>query len=112
MHLPKVCVFTTSAERAQLAAIAQNGRTPQKLAVRAQAVLQLAERQRPQHIARRLDVSRNQVYLWMKRYLSGGIAALLTDASRPPGRTPVPPAKVSAIVNATLTTRPPGATHW
>jgi transposase/transposase-like protein len=112
MHLPKICVIPPSAERAQLAEIAHNGRTPQKLALRAQAVLQLAERQRPQHIARRLGVSRNQVYLWMKRYISGGVTALLTDAARPPGRAPVPPEKIAAIVNATLTTRPPGATHW
>jgi transposase len=112
MHLPEICVITPSAERAQLAKIAHNGRTPQKLALRAQAVLQLAERQRPLHIARRLGVSRNQVYLWMKRYVSGGVPVLLTDASRPPGRSPVPPEKIAAVVHARLTTRPPGATHW
>lgn len=112
MHLPKMCVITPGTERAQLAEVAHNGRTPQKVARRAHAVLQLAERQRPRHVALSLGVSRNQVYLWMKRYVCGGIAALLTDAPRPPGRAPVPPAKVAAIVDATLTTRPPTATHW
>ncbi len=43
----------------------------------------MAERQRPRHVARRLAVSRNQVYLRMQRYLAGGVSALLTDASRP-----------------------------
>ena len=112
MHLPKICVITSAAERAQLAALADNGQTAQKRARRARAVLLLAERQRPRHVARRLEVSRNQVYLWMKRYIAGGVSALLTDASRPAGRTPLLPRKVAAIVQATLTTTPPGATHW
>lgn len=112
MHLPKLCPIASPAERAQLAAIASNGRTAQKVARRATAVLCLIERQRPRQIALKLGVSRNLVYLWMKRYLTGGVAALLRDASRPPGRTPVPPAKVAAIVTATLTTTPPTGTHW
>ena len=112
MHQPTICLIAAPAERAQLAALATNGRTAQKFARRARAVLGLIERQRPQHIAVRLGVSRNQVYLWMKRYLAGGMSAVLTDASRPPGRAPVPPERVAAIVEATLTTTPPGATHW
>jgi transposase len=112
MRVPTLCVITSTAERAQLAAIVQNGRTAQKVARRVRAVLGLAERQRPSQIARRLGVSRNQVYLWMKRYVAGGLSALLTEATRPPGRTPVPPAKIAAIVHATLTTTPPAATHW
>jgi transposase len=112
MHLPKICVIASTAERAQLAAIANNGRTLQKFARRARAVLLLAERQRPRHVAMRLGVSRNDVYLWIKRYLAGGVSALLTDASRPAGRPPLSPEKVAAIVDATLTTKPPTATHW
>ena len=112
MHLPTLCVIASAAEQAQLAALANHGRTAQKVARRARAVLRLAERQRPRHIALSLGVSRNQVYLWMKRFVAGGVPALLTDASRPAGRAPLPPAKVAAIVNATLTTTPPAATHW
>lgn len=112
MHLPKICLIASTAEREQLAALAANGRTPQKIAVRAKGVLGLVERQRPRHIALRVGVSRNQVYLWAKRYLAEGVAGLVTDASRPPGRAPVPPDKVAAIVDATLTTTPPTGTHW
>lgn len=112
MHLPKICLLARPAERDQLAALAHNGRTPQKIACRAKAILGLVERQRPRHIAGGLGVSRNQVYLWMKRYLAGGVAALVTDASRPPGRARVPAEKVAAIVHATLTTTPPTGTHW
>ena len=112
MHQPTMCLIASPAERAQLAAVAQNGRTAQKFARRVRAVLALIERQRPGQIATRLGVSRNQVYLWTKRYVAGGLPALLTDASRPPGRAPISPQKVEAIVQATLTTTPPGNTHW
>jgi transposase len=112
MHLPKICLIASSAERGQLSALASNGRTAQKVAVRAKAILGLIERQRPRHIALRLAISRNQVYLWSKRYLAGGVAAVVAEASRPPGRAPVPPEKVAAIVQATLTTTPPTGTHW
>jgi transposase len=112
MHVPTVCLIAPPAVRAQLAALAKNGRTPQKRALRVRAVLGLIDRQRPSHVASMLAVSRNQVYLWTKRYLAGGLSALLTDASRPPGRTPLPPEKIAAIVNATLTTTPPASTHW
>jgi transposase len=112
MHLPKICLIASSAERDQLAALAHSGRTAQKIACRAQAILGLVERRRPRHIALALGVSRNQVYLWMKRYLAGGMAALVTDASRPPGRAPLPAEKVAAVVHATLMTTPPTGTHW
>lgn len=112
MHVPTICLIAPPAVCAQLAAIAKNGRTPQKRALRVRAVLGLIERRRPSHIASTLGVSRNQVYLWTKRYLAGGLSALLTDASRPPGRAPLPPEKIAAIVNATLTTTPPAGTHW
>jgi len=112
MRVTKLCLIASPAVQAQLAAIAANGRTAQKVARRVRAVLWLIERQRPSHIASRLAVSRNQVYLWMKRYVASGVEALVTEASRPPGRAPVPPEKVAAIVEATRQTKPPAGTHW
>lgn len=112
MRVSKLCLIASPDAQAQLAALALNGRTAQKVARRVQAVLGLIERQRPSHIASRLGVSRNQVYLWMKRYVANGVPALVTEASRPPGRAPVPPEKVAAIVAATLHTKPPAGTHW
>jgi transposase len=101
-----------AAERAQLEQIVANGNTPQKLARRARVLLMVANQQRPRRIAITTGISRNQVYLWMQRYVQGGVTALLSDASRPPGRRPIAPAKIAAIVEATLKTRPPAATHW
>jgi transposase len=50
--------------------------------------------------------------LWRKRYGEAGLAGLLQDAPRPGRRCRIGARKVEAIVNATLHTTPPDATHW
>jgi hypothetical protein len=50
--------------------------------------------------------------LWRERFLALRIAGLEKDAPRP-GRIPsIPGGKVRAIVEATLHSKPPAATHW
>src|SRR3989338_11312762 len=63
-------------------------------------------------IAGRLGVSRPTVQLWRERFLSFRLHGLEKDAPRP-GRLPkISQKKVTTIVNATLHTTPPDATHW
>jgi transposase len=112
MFMPTVCVVLPAADRAQLAQIVANGNTPQKLALRASVVLMLADHLRPSGVAERFGLSRNQVYLWTARYLAAGVPGLLHDAPRPGRRKRITPTQVAAIVDATLQTRPPAATHW
>ncbi len=65
-----------------------------------------------QDIARQLAVSRPTVQLWRECFLALRVAGLEKDAPRP-GRIPIiPDRKVRAIVEATLHTTPPAATHW
>jgi transposase len=112
MFLPTCCVLVSSTDRAQLRQIVSNGNAPQKLATRACVVLMLGERVRPSHIAERFGLSRNQVYLWTQRYIEAGVVGLLRDAPRPGRRKRITAEQVATIVKATLTTQPPGATHW
>lgn len=112
MFMPRVCVVLPASDRAQLARVVVNGNTPQKLAVRASVVLMLADRVRSSHVAERFGLSRNQVYLWTARYLAAGVPGLLHDAPRPGRRKRITPAQVATMVEATLQTRPPAATHW
>lgn len=64
------------------------------------------------HIARDLEISRPTVQLWRERFLDLRLAGLEKDAPRP-GRIPsIPESKVRAVVEATLHTTPPAATHW
>jgi transposase len=63
-------------------------------------------------IALQLGVSRPTVQLWRQRFLSLRCAGLEKDAPRP-GRIPkISPSKIKAVVEATLHTTPPNATHW
>lgn len=110
--MPTACLVLPTTDRAQLAQVVANGNTPQKLALRASVVLLLADRVRPSHVAKRFGLSRNQVYLWTQRYLEAGVPGLLRDAPRPGRRKRITLAKVAAIVEATVKTRPPAATHW
>jgi len=65
-----------------------------------------------QDIARELDISRPTVQLWRERFLSLRLEGLEKDAPRP-GRLPsIPEKKVRAVIEATLHTTPPTATHW
>jgi transposase len=112
MFTPKLCVVIPATDRAQLAAIAANGNTAQKIAIRARLLLMLADQVRPSTIATQLRLSRNHVHYWLRRYIAFGVRGVVRDASRPGGRKRLTPDKVATIVNATLTTTPPGATHW
>lgn len=112
MFTPKLCVVLPPTDRAQFTAIVANGRTPQKVAVRARILLMLADRVRPSHIAARLALSRNHVHYWLRRYVAQGVSGVLRDASRPGRKKRISPDQVATIVNATLTTTPPGRTHW
>src|SRR5712691_834460 len=112
MFMPTVCVVLPAADRAQLAHVVANGNTPQKLAVRATILLMLADHVPPSHIATRLALSRNHGHYWMRRYLAAGVGGVLHDAPRPGRRKRITAEHVASIVDATLRTRPPAATHW
>ena len=65
-----------------------------------------------QHIATKLRISRPKVQLWRVRFLDLRLDGLEKDAPRP-GRLPsISPEKTQAVVEATLHTQPPNATHW
>jgi transposase len=112
MFMPKLCVVLPPADRAQFATLAAKGTTPQKLAIRARIMLMLADHIRPAHVAARVAVSRNHVHYWVRRYLMFGVIGVVRDAARPGRKKRITPEQVAAIVNATLTTTPPGRTHW
>jgi transposase len=85
---------------------------PARVVERAQ-IVQLAAHGVPnQEIAQRLGVSRPTVQLWRERFLALRVAGLAKDAPRP-GRLPrISEAKIRAVIEATLHTTPPAATHW
>lgn len=76
---------------------------------RARIVLLAADGVGNHEIARRLEISRNQVISWRNRFAQGGLAAIESDLPRS-GRKPTIDA--AEIVRVTTQTTPEGATHW
>lgn len=105
-------IILTSQEEAAINRWAKGKSFPLRLIQRAQ-IIQLAAQGVLNHIiAERLDISRPTVQLWRERFLAFRLSGLEKDAPRP-GRFPkISQKKVTAVVNATLQTTPPDATHW
>ena len=105
-------IVLSAEEQPVLAAWAHGRSVPLRLVQRAQIVQMAAKGGLNQDIARELDISRPTVQLWRERFLALRLAGLEQDAPRP-GRIPgIPERKVRAVVEATLHTKPPAATHW
>ena len=63
-------------------------------------------------IMRQVGCAKATVWRWKERLATEGVAGLLRDKSRPPGRTPLPKAVVERVVERTLGAPPGEATHW
>jgi transposase len=105
-------IILTPKEQATINRWSRGKSIPLRLVQRAQIIRLAAQGVFSHEIAKRLGVSRPTVQLWRERFLALRLAGLEKDAPRP-GRLPrINHKKVMAIVNATLHTTPPNATHW
>jgi len=96
----------------ELRILSKRRRVEARVQQRASVILLAAKGWQNKDIAIEVKLDRRQVALWRRRFINGGIKALLQDASRS-GRTPsVTPAIESRIVHTTLHDRPAAATHW
>ncbi len=112
MFTPARALSIDDTQRKRLRVLANSGKTPQKVALRARIVL-LASEGIPNHaIAARLGTTRPTVLLWRERFGQLGAPGLLRDALRPGRKKAIPPEAVKRVVDATLHTTPRGATHW
>lgn len=102
----------TEEQRKTLLAWARAGTTPQRTALRAKICLLAADGLSNNAIAKDLGTSRPTVLKWRRRFEEQGPAGLAEDAPHGPSPQALPKEKVKAIVEATLHTTPPDATHW
>jgi len=86
--------------------------TPQRVVMRSQIILLAATGVSNNRISRELGVSRPTVLLWRERFLQGGVPALTKVQPGRGRRASISVEKVKAIIDATLQTKPTGATHW
>ena len=83
-----------------------------KYAVRLQSVLNRARGVSTNTIASVLGIDLNSVSSHVKRYIEGGVEALLRDKTRRPGKAPIPRELQNRIVQMVCQEKPKNATHW
>ena len=87
-------------------------RTPQQVSQRCQIVLAASRGQPDKEIATDLEINFKTAALWRKRFITEG-SDCLWEVAEGRGRKPtLSSQKVERIVEATLQTKPEGATHW
>ena len=101
----------TEPEERTLCSWARARKTGQALALRAQIVLLAAQGLQNLEIADRLDVTRDTVGRWRKRFASERLRGL-TDMPRSGRPRSVSDEKVAEVIRRTLETKPRDATHW
>src|SRR4030042_1943519 len=105
-------IILSPVEQTTLDAWAQARSLPLRLIQRAQIIRLAAQGIQSQESAKSLRVSRPTVQLWRQRFLALRVAGLEKDAPRP-GRLPrITPKKIKTVIEATVQTKPPTATHW
>ena len=112
MWNPAAALTLSADQRVILERLVRAGSTPQKLVLRSRIILYAADGMANNVIAETLGTSRPTVLLWRERFERVGLAGLEKDASRPGRKPKIPAAKTAQVIEATLQTKPPAATHW
>jgi transposase len=99
-------------ERRKLVAISRHRSTPRGIALRVDIVRGAADGIANHVLARHLSTSLPTVLLWRRRFESEGIGGLLEDRPRSGRPKQISVEKEQVIVEATIKTTPPDATHW
>ena len=103
----ELCVVVSEEDRVRLEAIVGDRTRPVKHVQRARIVLLSAERLPVLQVAGRAGVSRPAVWRWQRRYAEAGLAGLLRDKTRAPGKKPVAIETVNKVLALTCGD-PPG----
>jgi transposase len=112
MRKPADSLSMNLEQRKTLEAWVRAKTTPQRVVLRSRICLLAAEGMSNSGIARELGTSRPTVLLWRERFIKQGPQGLSEDAPHGPSKKRLESQKVRDIVEATLHTKPNGATHW
>lgn len=98
-------------QRAELERFALRPRTSQALARRCRIILRSADGSSDTEVSEKEGVSRQTVSKWKKRFITGGVDALL-DEPRPGTPRKISDEDVEKVITKTLESTPVDATHW
>ena len=110
----KQVLYVAPSDRTVLERLIANGKTPQKLAVRARIVLLSGRGLGTMAIARETRVSKPTIWRWQEAYMEGGVERLRKDKGKGPkaGKPRISDAVRLRIVTMTAKEKPANATHW
>lgn len=100
------------AAKQRLEALVRSGKTPQRVAQKCRAILLAHEGVANCSIARQLGLSRPTVMASRAAFAAGGVDALTAQQKRNRSHRTLTAALEQQIMETTLKTRPPDATHW
>lgn len=112
MPRKSLAVDLSGAELTRLEQWVRAGSTPQQVVLRARIILAAARGQSDQQIARDLKIQRRTAALWRGRVRAQGIGCVWEIAVGRGRKACYGNTEVSRIIEATLQTKPKGATHW
>lgn len=101
-----------SAQKQVLESLARAGSTPQLVARKCKAILLASEGTPNNAIARQTGLSRPTVIATRATFVDGGVEAIRRRQKRKRSRRVLTPELEQRILDTTLKTRPPHATHW
>jgi transposase len=101
-----------SAQKQVLKSLARAGSTPQLVARKCQAILLASEGTPNNAIAQQTGLSRPTVIATRAIFMGGGVEAMRRRQKRQRSRRVLTPELEQKILDTTLKTRPPNATHW
>ena len=112
MFAPAAALALEATQQGLLEALARAGTTPQRVARRCHVILLASQGFANHAIAKQLGLSRPTVLSTRAAFARGGVEAIRQRQVRKRSRAVLTAALEQKILDTTLKTRPPDATHW
>jgi transposase len=112
MFTPADALPVSSSQKQLLESLVRAGSTPQRLVRKCKVVLLASDGTPNNAIAHRTGLSRPTVIATRAAFAGGGVDAIRRPQKRKRSRRVLTPELEQKILDATLKTRPPNATHW
>lgn len=112
MFAPAAALALSSSQKQALELLARVGSTPQLVARKCRVILLASEAMPNNAIAEQTGLSRPTVIATRAAFARGGVEAIRQRQKRKRSRRVLTPELEQKILDTTLKTRPPDATHW